>query len=842
MFSKAQKLLALSVNLAGTQGASIVQGMLTRATLSPCKRARSHIRISCMVALAAGCALSAVAADDDHWDPQFGAPGTDGKVMDMVTRGSDLYVTGGFTSAGEAGCVGIAKWDGSRWSGLGSGFALGSGPSGYAVAMVGSDLYVGGVYITNISGVPVRGLGKWNGASWSEVGGGVNGLVFRLLAKGKDLYVGGYFSQVGSVTASNIARWDGTNWFPLGDGLSGATNGVATPNASCMAVAPNGDLIVGGNFRYAGGVEANNVARWDGSAWHALGSGVYNGGYYMAVNAVAALDTNIYVAGVFKTASGINATNLACWNGSQWSAMGGGPFGTNTSLAIIGTNLYTAGNFTNLSGVAARHVARWVGNSWQPLAPGTAGEVLTAVTCLATDGTNLYAGGDFIQAGNAGTLCIAKWDGAQWGALAGPKDQGVWFSPSAIRAVGQELYVGGSGLRIAGGIKPNRIAHWNGSAWDDMGGGVSGGSARVFAILENSGTVYVGGNFTSAGGVTAKNIAYWNGSSWNAMASGLSDEVYALCFHNGYLFAGGLFQTRGNGTGGLHGIARWDGSDWAEVPTISSWRVNNSINALASDGVNLYVGGNYFIGWFIPYPPYTETDLDNIGYWDGSNWWPLGNGLSTTVNALAFAGGELYAGGTFTLSGTASVRRLAKWTGSAWTEVGGGMTNGTVAALGAVGSTLYVGGSFSAIGGNTNYSRLATWDGSQWHTLGSGISRLIAGSPSVSQIAVSGSDVYLVGTMTYAGGRPSSYLAHWNDTMFFVPPVIRLINPGINQWGQFHFDISGLSSGGFTIQATTDFTGWSDIYWDSFPNTNFTDVDSASMPARHYRVETPWPQ
>lgn len=780
--------------------------------------------------------LTAV-AQDEHWDTQFGPPGADGVVLGMTTSGTDVYLTGMFTSAGESGCIGIAKWNGSNWSGFGTGLA-GSGPVGYAVATRGSELYVGGVFITNIGGVPVRNLGKWDGTRWSEVGGGINGLVSSLVFKGNDLYVAGIFYQAGGVNATNIARWDGTNWYALGNGLYGATNGYPAPYVFTMALDSNGDLIAGGNFLYAGDVQVNNVARWDGNQWHALGSGVYNGGPAQAVSAVVTLGNDVYVAGLFKSASGVNATNVARWDGAQWHDMGAGPYGTNSALAIVGTTLYTAGNFTNIGGVAARHVARWNGSSWEPLAPGTAGEVLTKVSCLGTDGINLYAGGDFIQAGYAGTLAVAKWDGVQWSALSGPKSQGTWLAATTVTAAGNDVYVGGSGLRIAGGLKPNRIAHWNGSKWDDMGGGFAGGDGRVNAVIENGGYIYVGGGFTNAGGVAARNVAYWDGFSWHGMGSGFNSNVNALCFHQGQLFAGGSFTRRAGGTETLPGIARWDGSDWVGVPTISMQRINNVINALVSDGVNLYVGGNYLIGWFEPFPPYNGASVENIGYWDG-NWWPMGNGLSNTVNTLAFVGSDLHAGGTFTVSGAARVRRLAKWTGSDWVEVGGGMTNGSVSALAARGSTLFVGGSFTAIGGNTNLSRLAQWDGAQWSTLGSGLMRISPASFSVSDISVSGDDVYMVGTFTHAGGRPSAGFARWNETLTFVPPVVRLLNAGLNAFGQFQFDISGVSSGSFTVQATTNFSVWSDLYSGTVPITNFTDPDSPANPGRFYRVRVP---
>jgi hypothetical protein len=85
-----------------------------------------------------------------------------------------------------------------------------------------------------------------------------------------DLYVGGIFSAVDGVPAHNLARWDGTAWHAVG--------GAGTLNLGCqvhaLALAPNGDLYVGGEFENGLPTRARNLARWDGRAWHALGPGL----------------------------------------------------------------------------------------------------------------------------------------------------------------------------------------------------------------------------------------------------------------------------------------------------------------------------------------------------------------------------------------------------------------------------------------------------------------------------------------------------------------------------------------------------------------------------------------
>ena len=84
---------------------------------------------------------------------------------------------------------------------------------------------------------------------------------------GTNLYAGGYFTTAGGVAANNIAKWDGSAWSALGSGMNGQ------PDVYALAVSGT-NLYAGGCFTTAGGVPANNIAKWDGSAWSALGSGM----------------------------------------------------------------------------------------------------------------------------------------------------------------------------------------------------------------------------------------------------------------------------------------------------------------------------------------------------------------------------------------------------------------------------------------------------------------------------------------------------------------------------------------------------------------------------------------
>ena len=72
----------------------------------------------------------------------------------------------------------------------------------------------------------------------------MNGGVSALAVLGSDLYAGGDFTTAGAITANYIAKWDGTNWSALGSGMNGGVD--------ALTVGGN-ELYAGGNFTTAGG-------------------------------------------------------------------------------------------------------------------------------------------------------------------------------------------------------------------------------------------------------------------------------------------------------------------------------------------------------------------------------------------------------------------------------------------------------------------------------------------------------------------------------------------------------------------------------------------------------------
>jgi hypothetical protein len=182
---------------------------------------------------------------------------------------------GGALSVGGAALGHVARWNGVAWQPLGHGLGTNYGDLVRCLARLpNGDLVAAGTFIAP----GVSHVARWNGSAWSALGSGLAGGVAAtavhalLVLPDGDLLVGGDFTLAGGVPVQGLARWDGANWSAVDSGVDGVVY--------AMTLLPDGDLLVGGDFAHAGGlpnghlarIESSCVARIDG-----FGSGCTNG-------------------------------------------------------------------------------------------------------------------------------------------------------------------------------------------------------------------------------------------------------------------------------------------------------------------------------------------------------------------------------------------------------------------------------------------------------------------------------------------------------------------------------------------------------------------------------------
>jgi hypothetical protein len=138
------------------------------------------------------------------------------------------------------------------------------------------------------------------------LGGGANKSVTAIAINGNDLYIGGDFDTVDGSRMNHIAHWNIAEgrWNPLGDGLS---QGFMPQVAALTVYGRN--VYAAGYFYTAGSDSVYNIARWDGSRWTALGSGLNGNAFALASNGA-----EVYVGGAFTQAGDKQSLFFGLWH------------------------------------------------------------------------------------------------------------------------------------------------------------------------------------------------------------------------------------------------------------------------------------------------------------------------------------------------------------------------------------------------------------------------------------------------------------------------------------------------------------------------------------------------
>src|SRR6266536_75579 len=103
------------------------------------------------------------------------------------------------------------------------------------------------------------------------------------------------------VSAANLsaAAFSDENWSSMGNILNDGPLPRLTGRVSAVATDGLGNVNIGGVFTIAGGVFATNIAKWNGSSWSALGSGMGYSNSFPDVSALAVSGRDQYAGGYF---------------------------------------------------------------------------------------------------------------------------------------------------------------------------------------------------------------------------------------------------------------------------------------------------------------------------------------------------------------------------------------------------------------------------------------------------------------------------------------------------------------------------------------------------------------
>jgi len=335
----------------------------------------------------------------------------------------------------------------------------------YAIAHSPIDnmIYVGGDFI-GMNGIGGRDyIAQYNPYTdaWATVGAGgsVNDVVRDIaIAPNGDVYIGGDFLNCGGGGGDYVAYYDisGGVWAPV---AAGGTGSVYT-----LSFGQDGTLYIGGTFINWSVAAGDGIVLWDGAAYAALGSGVAGGAQVRASEIL--LDGNLVIGGTFTTVGGVGCDKIAEWDGTTWTEVGPGVNGNVYALAVDRDTgmLYLSGAFTqDQDGQSLSYIASWNGITFASLGSGLNA---TAWALAVAPNSFLYAGGAFTSAGGI-TLAnrAAKWNGASWAHLdielpGAPIVYAIAFSPAdPVIKSNYDVYLGFSTTGVAFSATANTVTN-----------------------------------------------------------------------------------------------------------------------------------------------------------------------------------------------------------------------------------------------------------------------------------------------------------------------------------------------------------------------------------------------
>ena len=347
--------------------------------------------------------------------------------------------------------------------------------------------------------------------TWEPLGEGTENTIADIEVVSGKVYAVGGFMKAGGDSAKRAAVWDGSAWHALGKGLYGGDYAEGEPpdwaDPSVNEVCWDGDnIIAAGFFRNAGSVSAYNVARWDGTNWSAMD---YLGGWYNNIDGVYTLEMSdqfLYGGGRCMWQGGIGR-----WDGTEWIALNPGGYETEIaySISASGSDVYVGGSINRLRYMEVHNIARYdeLTDTWFTLGPPGAEGTNQSVGSIAAWGDDVYVSGAFTSAGGVAVNHFARWN----------KQSGLWSAFGVMPGDGDNFWIGslvvyGDALYAAvredlPGNDVVKVMKWQGGAWYILGETSDGGISKIVATGDH---VYAAGSFKSMNGTPANHVARWS--------------------------------------------------------------------------------------------------------------------------------------------------------------------------------------------------------------------------------------------------------------------------------------------------------------------------------------------
>lgn len=417
-----------------------------------------------------------------------------------------------------------------------------------------------------------------------------------------------------------------------------------------------------------------------------------------------------------------------------------------TSLALQGSTLYVGGSFTSIGGQTRTRFGAVDATTGVATSLNLSSN--NGVYAMAIRSGILYLGGDFTSFGGSARMRLAAVDLGT--GLVTAWDPGPNAGVQALVSSTNGVYVAGLFSTIAG-VGRSYLAEINTSGTATAFN--PSPNAAAYALATDGTDLFVGGAYTNIGGSTRYALSSFNLTSqtlnaWDPSSGVPAGPIYALATDSGNVYAAGLVSSvAGVTVSNVFDISATTGAIGAFRPA-----VHGEVRAVAVSGDgNVAMGGVFSsVG--------TKTDRRYFAAVDATS----GSVTSLDLNpnnyiyAMKVVGSTLYIAGDFTLIGGVARSKFAAvdLTSGSVQSIPSLSINNSVLSLDIRGSTAYIGGTFTSVGGSTR-NRIASID----LTGGTVTSWDPNSNNAVYTIASSADSVYVGGNFTNIGGAARNNVA-----------------------------------------------------------------------------------
>ena len=375
--------------------------------------------------------------------------------------------------------------------------------------------------------------------------------------------------------------------FNSGTGATSSSNGSLQQFVDTVLLQPDGKILLGGAFLFYNDVPRNRVARINANG--TLDTSFNPGGGASANVFCMALqpDGKILIGGLFNSYDGVSRTHIARLNSNGTLDLSFAPVFPNDVVRSIVVQpdgkILIGGDFTFVNGFSRNHIARLNDDgSLDSWAPASGGNGVVSTLVLQPDG-KIVVGGGFLSFAGADNTRLVRLTSS--GALDGTFNSALGASLAPRQVIVQsdgKILVAGEFIGVDTPFGRQGIARLetNGAADPSFnpGLGTEGHTVEAMALQPDSKIVIVGG-FPTFNGTTVNRVARLNSggsvdSSFNSGA-GLNSLGFSVVVQpDGKIVIGGLHTFYNNVSN--NGITRINGDLFA------TWEAGDSTNKSVS--------------------------------------------------------------------------------------------------------------------------------------------------------------------------------------------------------------------------------------------------------------------